>query len=258
MSRRNIERDLRVFEVHYKGPIKAILDSTAELQQKKPENPEALYCAGRIKNYSIQILRASRMIADNTRLSNSLYPHRRQSIELVEFIREILRTAAPYAVKNGIPFDYMLPLYPIYTITEAEPLTAVLGHLLSNACRFHSPDGRISIHMRRKGKIVRIFVWDRGTKIPEEAASHIFEHYYTYSPSGAPFAGNGLGLSLAREFAAFLGGGLNFSSSGGGNIFALTLPVRFKKRAHVTQPPIPKAALKMIMSDALPVRGSGV
>lgn len=257
MSRRSIERDLRIFEAHYEGPVKAILDSTAELQQKKPENPEVMYCTGRITNYSIQILRASRMIADYTRLSNGLYPHRRQYIELVEFVREILRTAAPYAVKNGIPFDYMLPLYPIYTITEAEPLTAVLGHLLSNACRFHSPEGRISIHMRRKGKIVRIFVWNRGTEIPAEAAPHIFEPYYTYSPGGAPFAGNGLGLTLARGFSAFLGGGLNFSSSGGGNIFALTLPVRFIKR-RVTQPPIPKAALKMIMSDALPVRGPGV
>ena len=70
-----------------------------------------------------------------------------------------------------------------------------------------------------------IVVADRGPGVPAEAVPHLFTRFYKADPSRAG-GSSGLGLAIAAEHAALLGGSLRARSRpGGGMVFALTLPV---------------------------------
>lgn len=251
MGRKRIERNIGNYEERYGEPIAGILNSVSSLEEKMQGNQDDLLTVQRIRNYSVQLARATKMISDYTRLSNGLYRHKRQCFDLVRFVRGIARTAAPYALRNGVAFDYKLPPYPLFTITETEPLAIILSHLLSNACRFRTQNDLTCVGLYRRDKDALIVVWDRGPGIPDSAAPHIFEPYYSYCPDGEPFAGNGLGLTIAKQLAEFIGGDLNFGPNGSGTFFVLTLPLYIKKRPRLSRPQIPKETIKIIMSDTV-------
>jgi two-component system sensor histidine kinase MtrB len=75
---------------------------------------------------------------------------------------------------------------------------------------------------------VRIIVADRGPGVPPDALAHLFERFYKAEPSRrtAGDSSSGLGLAIAAEHAALLGGSLRADArEGGGLAFTLTLPV---------------------------------
>lgn len=241
---------IKEYEDRYKKPINAILETISKVKESE-DDPKTMFYLGEVEKNAIQMARGTKMVAEHEKLSNNLYPHKRQCIDLVRFMRGIARTAAPYAHQNGAAFTYRLPPEPIITITEIGPLTEILGQLLSNACRFKASNDVISIDLYRRGETALILIWDRGPGIPEKAAPRVYEPYYSYDPDGAAFAGCGLGLTLANQFAQFLGGNLNFGPNGQGTFFVLTLPLRRRKRPRLSQPPIPIETFRLIMSDTL-------
>lgn len=251
MGKRKIEKVIHSFENSYKDPIKAVLDCVTKIEDEKCENSDALTHMRKVRNLSDQFLRATQMMATHLRLSNGLYEHNRQCIDIVRFVRGIVRTAAPYALKNGITFDYKLPPHPMITVTESEPLMTILSQLLSNACRFHAPGNQVSVDMYRRGMEALIIVWDRGPGISDNISPYIFDANFSYNPYGETLVGNGLGLTIAKQLAEFIGGSLNYGPNMHGSYFILTLPLHIGKRPRLSRPQIPKETIKIIMSDTV-------
>jgi two-component system sensor histidine kinase MtrB len=70
-----------------------------------------------------------------------------------------------------------------------------------------------------------VVVADRGPGVPADAIPHLFERFWKAEPSRAG-GSSGLGLAIAAEHAALLGGSLRARRRpGGGMVFALNLPV---------------------------------
>ena len=108
--------------------------------------------------------------------------------------------------------------------SDPRRLDRILGNLLDNA-RDHAPGGPVEVALQatRDGPV--IVVADRGPGIPADAIPHLFERFYKADPSRAA-GSSGLGLAIAAEHAALLGGSLRARvRPGGGMVFALTLPV---------------------------------
>ena len=63
-------------------------------------------------------------------------------------------------------------------------------------------------------------VSDDGPGIPAERRDTVFEEFVTTKPDGT-----GLGLTIAREAATAIGGGLVLEDSETGCCFAVTLPI---------------------------------
>ncbi|GAB2909190.1 sensor histidine kinase [Streptomyces heilongjiangensis] len=117
-------------------------------------------------------------------------------------------------------------------IPETLPMVAVdkgllersVANVIENAVKY-SPDGEpvavtASVHADR----VEVRVVDRGSGVPDEAKSRIFEPFQRHgdAPRGD---GVGLGLAVARGFAEAMGGTLNAEDTpGGGLTMVLTLP----------------------------------
>jgi two-component system sensor histidine kinase MtrB len=117
-----------------------------------------------------------------------------------------------------------LPKEPVVVQSDPRRLDRILGNLLDNA-REHAPGAavEVALSVTRDGAVV--VVADRGPGVTADALPHLFDRFYKADPSRRG-GSSGLGLAIAAEHAALIGGTLRARQRpGGGLVFALTLPV---------------------------------
>jgi signal transduction histidine kinase/Tfp pilus assembly protein PilE len=111
---------------------------------------------------------------------------------------------------------------------DAAALAHCLENLILNALKYGGERrwARVRAGRTEDGAGVRISVEDRGTGIDPADLPHIFEPFYRGKAAlAAQIHGAGLGLSLARDIAEGMGGGLKARSEWGrGSTFTLELP----------------------------------
>lgn len=107
---------------------------------------------------------------------------------------------------------------------DATQIQRVLANLIENALRYSPVDARVLVRITatRKEAIVRVV--DQGPGLPDSELERVFEPFYRHD--GDLRSGAGLGLAIARGFAAANGGRVWAESRPGqGATFALALPV---------------------------------
>jgi signal transduction histidine kinase len=86
-------------------------------------------------------------------------------------------------------------------------LSRILNNLVSNSLR-HTAEGGVLIGARRRGKGIRIDVWDTGVGIAPHHQARVFEEFYQVDPNGRAGGrdtrGMGLGLATVQRLAALL------------------------------------------------------
>ena len=109
-------------------------------------------------------------------------------------------------------------------VVDATQVQRVIANLVENALKFSPPEERVLVRITatRKEAIVRVV--DHGPGLPDAELERVFEPFYRRSADQR--AGAGLGLAIARGFAAANGGRVWAESRPGqGATFALALPV---------------------------------
>ncbi|MEP1765685.1 MAG: transporter substrate-binding domain-containing protein [Sulfitobacter sp.] len=98
----------------------------------------------------------------------------------------------------------------------------VMRNLMSNAIKHNNqPNGRIELRGTQSGGIVTIEVEDNGPGIAAQEIERVFEPFCRLTKT----QGTGLGLALVKSTVSAWGGDIALRpASGGGCIFALTLP----------------------------------
>jgi two-component system, OmpR family, sensor histidine kinase KdpD len=107
---------------------------------------------------------------------------------------------------------------------DGSQVQRVLANLIENALKFSPASARVTVRLTatRQEAIVRVV--DQGPGIREDELDRVFEPFYR--SKGDPHSGAGLGLSIARGFAAANGGRLWAESRPDqGATLALALPV---------------------------------
>ncbi|MGO4394581.1 ATP-binding protein [Variovorax sp. M-6] len=94
-------------------------------------------------------------------------------------------------------------------------LSRILNNLVSNSLR-HTAEGGILVGARRRGKAIRIDVWDTGIGIAVHHQSRVFEEFYQVEPQSRQGSresrGMGLGLATVQRLAALLNTRVELSS----------------------------------------------
>jgi signal transduction histidine kinase/CheY-like chemotaxis protein len=129
----------------------------------------------------------------------------------------------PVAAKNGLELRFRK--HPPVLLSDAILLERVLGNLISNALRY-TLKGGVLVGWRRRGKQIRLEVWDTGIGIPRAEFGHIFDEFYQLgNPERDRRHGLGLGLATVKRVAALLNCPLSLNSEPGrGSVFRMTVP----------------------------------
>ena len=140
-----------------------------------------------------------------------------EPLDLGEAIRSIVAGRLPSA-------DLLLPDETVIVDADIRRLDRIVGNLLDNA-RHHAPDSPVEVSLEREGPTARVRVADRGPGVSADAVAHLFDRFYKADASRHG-GSSGLGLAIAAEHAALLGGGLAAANRPeGGLAVTLTLPV---------------------------------
>lgn len=110
--------------------------------------------------------------------------------------------------------------------SDAMLLERILLNLVSNAVRY-TLRGGIIVGCRRRGKTLRIEVWDTGPGIPEDQKQNIFGEFVQVPAQERNRSGGlGLGLAIVDRLRLLLGHQIDLASSvGRGSRFAIELPM---------------------------------
>ena len=117
--------------------------------------------------------------------------------------------------------------------TDSTLLFRILSNLIANALRY-TEEGGILVGCRKRGRSVRIEVWDTGVGIPREQHDRIFEEFYQLNnPSRDRTRGLGLGLATVKRIVQLLGHPLHLKSvPGRGSKFSIDVPLADPNRIH--------------------------
>ncbi|PWV61598.1 ATP-binding protein [Plasticicumulans acidivorans] len=155
---------------------------------------------------------------------------RRTSDETAEIdprvaVSRALALLEPRLHKDGIELALDLPEQALTVRANLIRLEQVLVNLIKNAAdALHGhPAPRIELGLSRAAARVRLSVRDNGPGIEPEAASQLFDPFYTTKPVGE---GLGLGLSISYGIVHNLGGSLHADNhADGGALFIVELPL---------------------------------
>ena len=118
-------------------------------------------------------------------------------------------------------------------IVRSDPvlLERALRNLISNAVRY-TDAGRVLVGCRRRGRRLRIEVWDTGCGIEASQHERIFEEFYQIgNVERDRTKGLGLGLAIVKRMTVLIEAGLTFSSQiGVGSVFRVDVPLASDER----------------------------
>ena len=114
------------------------------------------------------------------------------------------------------------------TALDIEKVETIAANLISNALKFTSDNGKISICTGQDKNGIWFEVQDTGIGIPEEKLEQIFERFLQVDDQHSRNnEGTGLGLAMVRELTLLHGGKVNVRSKiGKGSVFRVELPMK--------------------------------
>ena len=143
--------------------------------------------------------------------------HQLEPVDLGRLVRTVAAARLPDATLH-------LGGEPVVVETDPRRLERILGNLLDNA-REHGAGTPVVVTLTIGGDAIVLAVADRGPGVPPDRLGRIFERFYKADPSRHE-GSSGLGLAIAAEHAALLGGHLKAANRPGGGLRTeLWLPV---------------------------------
>ena len=179
-----------------------------------------------------------------------------QQVNFWEFLSE-LRAFYDYPLAKDIRlvWDFRTDL-PILSADRGK-LRHILENLINNAIKF-TDQGTVTISARflANKKVMEFKVTDTGIGIPKELLPSIFERFRQVdSADTRTYGGVGLGLYIAKKYAAVLGGTIHVESRlGQGSTFALRIPFQLPNSASVPEQlsfPIKSESPKVLLTPAM-------
>ncbi|MCJ1881467.1 hybrid sensor histidine kinase/response regulator [Pseudomonas nitroreducens] len=153
-----------------------------------------------------------------------------QVFSLAELLERIQQECSVQAADKGLN----LRVRPGAPFVKSDPalFERILRNLVENAIRY-TDHGGVLIGWRRRGRQVRVEVWDSGPGIPEREQQKVFwEFHQLNNPERDRSKGLGLGLAIVQRTARLLDHPLALHSrEGHGSAFMISLP-----RATAVQP----------------------
>jgi signal transduction histidine kinase len=147
--------------------------------------------------------------------------------ELVDLFSAIRGMFKPVLTNADVTLVFEEPDSVPALFTDDRRLAQILRNFVSNALKFTTAgEVRVSA-FRSADDTVTFAVKDTGIGIAPEFQNAIFQDYSQLdSPIQKRLRGTGLGLSLSKQLAALLGGGVKLESElGVGSTFSVTLPL---------------------------------
>ncbi len=179
-----------------------------------------------IREESERLLRIVNDLMDLARLETGKFEVRAVALDVQNFFNHLLLPFQATARDAEVTLEVESDAGIKQILADPDRLKQVFVNLISNALRYTSAGGRITLGTR-KGDLqgfAEFFVRDTGSGIPPDFLSKVFKRFSIISTDVK--SGTGLGLAIVREIIQAHGGSIFVKSEVGvGTEFWFTLPL---------------------------------
>lgn len=162
----------------------------------------------RLAGLTNDLIYLSRMEEENTKLQMIDFPFSDVAMEIAQSFQNLAKVQGKvFEVK----IDPMLNL-----CGDENAIRQLLSILLDNAVKYSGDRGKICLDIRKKGKNLKISVYNTAQSITKENIEHLFDRFYRKDASrNSETGGYGIGLSIAKAVVAAHKGKITASSMDG-------------------------------------------
>jgi PAS domain S-box-containing protein len=211
-----------------RNPLAPLRNGLQIVRQQTREGGRLLETVGMMDRQLTHLVRLVDDLLDVGRISSGKIELQREPLSLdrvlsgsIEATRACIQQRHHELEIEGRAADYAV-------LGDVHRLTQVFTNLLSNACKYTNPGGRLRLSIVRQGAEVLVRVSDNGIGIPPPDTGRVFDLFSqvrSHQPLNA--GGLGIGLSLVRSLVRLHGGSVEASSAGvdQGSTFTVRLPL---------------------------------
>lgn len=164
---------------------------------------------------------------DYTRVSLGQVKTEKTTINMVQFINQIVDEFYPSFRENDLEYGIKIENSPVYIKGDGELLSRAINNLISNAIKYGKDGKRVDINLKVENNYVILSIINYGLLIPKESLPHIFERFYRIEGSRSlDTGGTGLGLAIAKEIIELHGGKIIVNSDFKGTVFRVKLKTK--------------------------------
>ena len=174
-------------------------------------------------------------ILDFRKVQNGKMELRLSDFNLAESMKQWIMLFSASAQKKHITISMDAP-DTIMLRADQDKIERICYNLLSNALKYTSEGGEISLMAKEEDGRVMISVADNGCGISSDELPYIFDRFYQAKNAGR---GTGIGLAIVKAFTELHHGEVSATSiEGKGSTFTIHIPVR--QKGEVTNQPTEK------------------
>ncbi|MCP4419401.1 MAG: HAMP domain-containing histidine kinase [Chloroflexi bacterium] len=146
--------------------------------------------------------------------------------DLALLVKNTTESLETQALEKKITLNYDHIPSPIMVTADMSKIRRVILNLISNALKYTSESGLVSVKMLTSGRYAVFQVEDNGYGIPADELSHIFDRYSRVKGHRHLAIGTGLGLAIVKSLIEAHGGEVSVTSEEDvGSTFTVKLPL---------------------------------
>ena len=211
-----------------RNPLAPIQNAVEILRRIGGEHSDLAPLAGVLQRQVTHMIRLVDDLLDVSRISSGKIKVSPAPVELAPIARQAVEATRPLAERKRHELIVELAHEPIRLHADAARIMQVIANLLTNACKYTEPGGRILLKVNCQGPHAVIRVQDNGIGIAAEHLPSIFEMFSQIDSSlERSQDGIGIGLSLVKKLVELHGGAVEAHSAGPGlgSQFIVRLPL---------------------------------
>jgi|WetSurMetagenome_2_1015567.scaffolds.fasta_scaffold00004_112 ligand-binding sensor domain-containing protein/signal transduction histidine kinase/DNA-binding response OmpR family regulator len=224
----------------FRTPLTLILSPTEQMLSKLKGRPEEKHLKLIWQNARRLLLMVNQLL-DFRKMEVQGFRYQPSFGDIISFLKAAVASFNDLSEQKHITLDFSSDIEHLDTYFDKDKLEKVIFNLLSNAFKFVHENGKISVYVwldhgtirsefsasERRIRNLVIEVEDNGIGIAANKIDDIFSGFYQDEESGLAEQGNGIGLSLVKEFVRLHDGEVSVKSEPGkGSTFIVTIPLK--------------------------------
>jgi signal transduction histidine kinase len=161
---------------------------------------------------------------------------RKTSTDLVEVVRNAVKSAQPHAGQNAIQLSMTAPSWSIPVEADVVRLGQAIDNVISNAIKFTPAVGRVTVTVAQSAHNATLAIADTGMGMTAADIERLFERFFrTDSAHAKQIQGTGLGLPIVKAIVDAHDGVITVTSEPNvGTAFVITLPLATAAGRHLS------------------------
>ena len=231
----NMSHDIRT-------PMNAIV-GYSQLMKKELTNPKLIHYQEMIEQSSQLLLSIINNVLDMARVESGKM-ELDENYEVVGNITQLVCSAfAAEASKKNIELNIIMNVEHKHIIVDSTKLQEILSNLISNAIKYTSAGGKVTIDTKelpydKEGYVlIQTKVTDTGIGMSEEFLPSLFELFTRERNTIlSKIPGTGLGMAIVKNFVDLMNGSIEVESElGKGSTFTITIPHKIANKDYTNR-----------------------